>query len=67
MWVTARQLPSGSLAVRSLAYSPQIRDLLKTMAYRLGGYYKPVYRNWVFPAEVTPRLLELLEGCAQME
>lgn len=67
MWVTARLLPSGSLAVRSLAYSPQIRDLLKTMAYQLGGYYKPAYRNWVFPAEVTPRLLERLEGCALME
>lgn len=67
MWVTARLLPSGSLAVRSLAYSPQIRDLLKTMAYQLGGYYKPAYRNWIFPAEATPRLLELLGGFARME
>jgi competence protein CoiA len=65
LWVTARLLPSGSLAVRSLAYSPQIRDLLKAMAYELGGYYKPAYRNWVFPAEVTPRLIERLEGCAR--
>jgi competence protein CoiA len=67
MWVTARMLPSGSLAVRSLAYSPQIRDLLKTMAAQLGGYYKSAYRNWIFPAEVTPRLIELLENCARME
>ena len=67
MWVTARLLPSGSLAVRSLAYSPQIRDLLKTMAYQLGGYYKPAYRNWVFPAEVTSILIKRLEGCASME
>lgn len=67
MWVTARLLPSGSLAVRSLAYSPQIRDLLKTMAYQFGGYYKPAYRNWVFPAEVTPRLIERLEGCVLVE
>lgn len=67
MWVTARLLPSGSLAVRSLAYSPQIRGLLKTMAYQLGGYYKPAYRNWIFPSEITPILIKRLESCASME
>lgn len=58
--VTARLLPSSALAVHSLAFSPHIRDLLKTMAGQLGGYYNPAYRNWVFPAAVAPQLIEWL-------
>ena len=62
MWVTARELPSGSLAVRSLAFSPQIRDLLKTQARMHGGYYQQVYRNWVFPVTATAVVLSWLAG-----
>lgn len=62
MWVTARVLPSGSLAVRSLAFSPQIRDLLKTQARMHGGYYQQVYRNWVFPVAATAVVLTCLAG-----
>lgn len=60
MWVTARVLPSGSLAIRSLAYSPQMRDLLKAQARIHGGYYKQAYRNWIFPLAATPMVLEWL-------
>ena len=62
MWVTARVLPSGSLAVRSLVYSPQVRDLLKDQARAHWGVYKKSYQNWVFPATATPILLEWLSS-----
>jgi len=65
MWVSARELPSGSLAVRSISYSPQMRDLLKRLAREMGGYYKPAYRNWVFPPVVAAMLLSRLAQMAE--
>lgn len=60
MWVSARELPSGALAVRSISFSPQMRDLLKGLAREMGGYYKPVYKNWVFPVAMAPLVLARL-------
>lgn len=65
MWVSARELPSGSLAVRSISYSPQMRDLLKRLAREMGGYYKPAYRNWIFPPIVAVMLLARLTEMAE--
>ena len=65
MWVSAKELPSGSLAVRSISYSPQMRDLLKGLAREMGGYYKPAYRNWVFPPIVAAMLLARLAEMAE--
>ncbi|MOA59436.1 hypothetical protein D3C78_1840460 [compost metagenome] len=65
MWVSARELPSGSLAVRSISFSPQMRDLLKRLAREMGGYYKPAYRNWVFPPVVAVLLLRRLAQMAE--
>lgn len=63
MWVSARILPTGSIAVRSWTYNPQITALLKTWRNELGGEYNPKYRNWIFlpPAreEMMSRLQQL--------
>ena len=65
MWVSARELPSGSLAVRSISFSPQMRDLLKRLAREMGGYYKQAYKNWVFPPVVAAMLLARLTEMAE--
>lgn len=63
MWVSARTLPSGSVAVRSWSFNPQIAELLKTWRNQLGGEYNPRYKNWIFYPqsrnEVLSRLQEL--------
>lgn len=63
MWVSARTLPSGSIAVRSWSFNPQITELLKTWRNQLGGEYNPKYKNWIYyphnREEVLARLQEL--------
>lgn len=63
MWLSARILPTGSVAVRSWSFNPQITELLKSWRNELGGEYNPKYRNWIFfpqsREEVLIRLQEL--------
>lgn len=63
MWLSARILPTGSVAVRSWSFNPQITELLKTWRNELGGEYNPKYKNWIFYPqsrnEVLKRLQEL--------
>jgi competence protein CoiA len=66
MWVSARTLPSGSIAVRSWAFNPQIAELLKIWSNQLGGEYNSKYKNWIYPpaasGEVLTRLRKI-DGC----
>ncbi|MDA7087653.1 competence protein CoiA family protein [Pseudomonas sp. SA3-5] len=48
MWVSARILPTGSIAVRSWTYNPQITELLKSWRNQLGGEYNQKYKNWIY-------------------
>lgn len=63
MWVSARTLPSGAVAVRSWAYNPQVVDLLKSWRNELGGEYNAKFRNWIYPSmhrdEILARLRSL--------
>lgn len=65
MWVSAKILPTGSIAVRSWSYNPQITELLKSWRNQLGGEYNPKYKSWIFSPlakeEVMVRLLALDE------
>ena len=65
MWVTARTLPTGSVAVRSWSFNPQITELLKSWRNQLGGEYNPKYKNWIYyphsREEVLSRLQRLNE------
>jgi len=66
MWVSARVLPTGSIAVRSWSYNPQIIEILKSWRNELGGEYNPKFRNWIYYPrhceEVLHRLQQLHEG-----
>lgn len=63
MWVSARTLSSGSIAVRSWSFNPQITELLKSWRNQLGGEYNRKYKSWIFyphaRSEVLRRLQEL--------
>lgn len=61
MWLSARILPTGSVAVRSLAYNPQITELLKSWRNELGGEYNPKYRNWIYFPRAREEVLNRLE------
>lgn len=65
MWVSARTLPSGSIAVRSWSFNPQITELLKTWRNQLGGEYNPKYRNWIFYPHYRDEILERLRALDQ--
>lgn len=66
MWVSARILPSGAIAVRSWSFNPQITELLKFWRYELGGEYNLQYKNWIYCPryceEVLHRLQQLHAG-----
>jgi competence protein CoiA len=45
MWVSARVLQSGSVAVRSWSYNPNLAALFKSWRSELGGEYNPKYKS----------------------
>lgn len=65
MWVSARALPSGAIAVRSWSYNPQITELLKSWRNELGGDYNPRYRNWIFGSGCHEKVLERLRSLSE--
>ncbi|MBF7731105.1 competence protein CoiA family protein [Pseudomonas sp. N040] len=65
MWVSVRTLPSGSIAVRSWSYNPQITELLKSWRNQLGGEYNPKYRNWIYHLHAKEEVMARLQGMNQ--
>lgn len=65
MWVSARTLPSGSIAVRSWSFNPQVADLLKSWRNHLGGEYNPRYKSWIFYPHARDEVLRRLQELDQ--
>lgn len=61
MWLTARILPTGSVAVRSVSFNPQITALLKSWRNELGGEYNPKFRNWIYYPRYCQEVLNRLQ------
>ena len=61
MWVSARILPTGSVAVRSWSFNPQITELLKSWRNELGGEYNPKFRNWIYYPRSCEEVLNRLQ------
>ena len=65
MWMFARILATGSVAVGSWSFNPQIAELLKSWRNELGGEYNPKFKNWIYyprsREEVLNRLQQLNE------
>ncbi|MGM8936914.1 hypothetical protein ACS8E9_18875 [Pseudomonas neustonica] len=62
MWVSARTLPSGAIAVRSWTYNPQVVELLKSWRNELGGEYNAKFRNWIFASTHRDEILAKLRA-----
>ncbi len=65
MWLSARILPTGSIAVRSWSYNPQITELLKIWRNQLGGEYNTKYRNWIYYPHNREEILARLQALDQ--
>lgn len=61
MWVTARILPTGSVAVRSWSFNPQLAELFKSWRNQLGGEFNPKYRNWIYYPHAADEVLARLQ------
>jgi competence protein CoiA len=49
IWVDLRSLPSGDLAIKVLAFNPEVNAIVKTIAKRYSGYWQQHYKNWIVP------------------
>jgi competence protein CoiA len=48
-WVSIRQFPSGDIAVRVIAYDPDLVSLVKTVTKAHGARFNPQYKTWNVP------------------
>lgn len=67
MWVGARKLPFGAIAVKSQVYNPQVAALLKQLARCYGGRYVPEYKNWLFQSWAEELVLRELDALNELE
>jgi competence protein CoiA len=45
-WVSIRQFPSGDIAVKVVAYDPDLVSLVKSVAKAHGARFNPKYKTW---------------------
>lgn len=48
-WVSVRQFPSGDIAVKVVAWDPDLVSLVRTVAKAHGGQFNPQYKTWNVP------------------
>lgn len=61
MWMFARILPTGSVAVGSRSFNPQIAELLKSWRNELGGEYNRKFKNWIYYPRSREEVLNRLQ------
>lgn len=48
-WVSVRQFPSGDIAVKVVAWDPDLVSLIRSIAKAHGGRYNAQYKTWNIP------------------
>jgi competence protein CoiA len=48
-WVSIKTFPSGDIAVRVVAYDPDVVSLVKSIAKQNYGMYSPKWKSWNVP------------------
>lgn len=66
MWVVARKLPFGAIAVKSQVYNPHVAAFLKQLARHYGGRYVPEYKNWLFQPWAEALVIGELEALNEL-
>lgn len=47
IWVSLRELPFGGLAIKVIAYNPEVNAIVKSIAKRYYGRWRQDYKNWI--------------------
>lgn len=47
IWVSLRELPFGGLAIKVIAYNPEVNAIVKAIAKRYYGRWRQDYKNWI--------------------
>jgi hypothetical protein len=67
IFVRLSKLPYGDLAIKVVAYNPEVNDMVKSVAKRYHGYWRKDYKNWLVPcrwSDYAKRdMLLLAESC----
>jgi competence protein CoiA len=64
IWVSARILPFGDLAIKVIAFNPEVNAIVKGIAKRYSGWWRQDYKNWVVPKNWLYRALCDLRAAA---
>lgn len=47
IWVSLRDLPFGGLAIKVIAFNPEVNAIVKAIAKRYYGRWRQDYKNWI--------------------
>jgi competence protein CoiA len=50
IWVSVRKLPFGDLAIKVIAFNPEVNAIVKAIAKRYYGRWRQDYKNWIVPS-----------------
>lgn len=50
IWVSLKTLPFGDLAVKVIAFNPEVNAIVKAIAKRYYGRWRQDYKNWIVPS-----------------
>lgn len=64
-WVSVKQFPSGDIAVRVVAFDPDLVSLVRSLAKAHRARYNPQYRTWNVPRWGANTVIQQLREHAQ--
>lgn len=64
IFVYIRELPFGDLAIKVSVFNPEVNDIVKAIAKRYFGRWKPDYKNWIVPKNWLHRAISDLRVIA---
>ena len=60
-WVSVRDFPSGDIAIKVVAWDPDLVSLVRTVAKSHGGRFNPNYKTWNVPRWAAKTVRALLK------
>jgi competence protein CoiA len=51
IWVSMKDLPFGDLAIKVIAFNPEVNAIIKGIAKQNRGWWNPRYKNWLVPRQ----------------
>lgn len=63
-WVSVKSLPSGDIAVRVVAFDPDVVSLVRSVCRQHGGRFNHQYKSWNVPRWFSTVVRQRLKDCA---